>query len=232
MLSIVIPTYNEEENIGRLLDHLNSQKSEADEIIVVDGFSKDKTIDIARKKGANVIQQEKKGIGLAKTEGAKHATNDLIVHLDCDCIPHPDFLDRIKMHFSDPELIALCGVDLYHSESVFWKTMYNIYSVPVFYLAKFTHALTGKYWLAANNNVIRKDVFFSVGGYRSVVCEDNDLMKRLPANRKVKYDSKLIVTLSDRRFKEDGFIRTILLWTKANIKVWFGRGMSTDGYRN
>ena len=36
MLSIIIPTYNEEENIAQLLDHLNSQKSETDEIIVVE----------------------------------------------------------------------------------------------------------------------------------------------------------------------------------------------------
>lgn len=232
MLSIIIPTYNEEENIAQLLDRLNSQKSETDEIIVVDGYSKDRTAEIARQKGAKVIQQEKKGIGLAKTEGAKHASNSLLVHLDCDCIPHPDFLNRIKLHFSDPHLVAVCGVDLYHSESRFWKTMYNLYSVPVFWLANAAHKVSGKYWLAANNNAIRKDIFMSVGGYRSVVCEDNDLMKRLPSCKNVRYDSGLVVTLSDRRFRQDGFIRTVLLWAYANIRVWIGRGMGTEGYRD
>lgn len=233
MLSIIIPTYNEEEHIGRLLDALNTQKGNEDEIIVVDSYSKDRTAEIAEEKGAKVLLKEKKGIGLAKTEGSKHAKNHLLVHLDCDCVPHPDFLDRIKSHFkNDPTLIALCGIDLYHSESGFWKVLYNAYSVPVFWLAKVTHRITGKYWLAANNNVIRKDVFFSVGGYRSVVCEDNDLMKRLPPSRNVKYDPDLVVTLSDRRFREDGFIRTVFLWSVANLKVWFGEGMGTDGYRD
>lgn len=233
MLSIIIPTFNEEAHVGRLIDELNKQKQVEDEIIIVDGYSTDKTAQIAKEKGAKVILQEKKGIGLAKTEGSKNAKNDLLVHLDCDCSPHPEFLTRIKDHFkTNQDLIALCGVDLYSSDSKFWKTIYNAYSVPVFWLAKITHKITGKYWLAANNNVIRKDIFFSVGGYRSVVCEDNDLMRRLPASKHVKYDSELVVTLSDRRFKEDGFFRTVLLWTGANIKVWLGRGMSTDGYRD
>jgi len=231
MLTIIIPTYNEEGFIGRLLDQINDQKGGDDEVIVVDGYSKDRTADIAREKGAKVILQEKQGIGLAKTEGSRHARNDLLVHLDADCSIDPDFLGRIKGHFQNKDLVALCGLDLYSSDSRIWKFLYNLYSRPVFWIADIMHRISGKYWLAANNNVIRKDVFFSVGGYRSVVCEDNDLMRRLPPNRNVRYDDKLIAVLSDRRFREGGFFRTIMLWSGANIRAWLGRGMSTKGYR-
>jgi glycosyltransferase involved in cell wall biosynthesis len=231
MLTIVIPTYNEEDFIGSLLDQINNQKDPEDEIIIVDGYSNDKTAQIAKEKGAIVVLQEKQGIGLAKTEGSKHAKNELLVHLDADCRIDPGFLRRIKDHFQNKDLVALCGLDLYSSNSRVWRFLYNLYSRPVFWIADIMHKITGKYWLAANNNVIRKDVFFSVGGYRSVVCEDNDLMKRLPPNKNVIYDDKLIAVLSDRRFKEGGFFRTILLWSGANVRAWFGRGMSTKGYR-
>ncbi len=232
MLSFVIPTYNEEKNISPLLDALNSQIGEGDEIIIVDSFSKDNTVQIATSKGAKIVFQQKMGIGAAKTEGAKNAKNDLIVMLDADGIPNGEFTKRIKDHFAKrTDLIALCGLDLYASDSVIWKTIYNIFSVKVFWIGKIFHFLCGKYWLAANNCVIRKEVFFSVGGYRSVVCEDNDLMKRLPASRKVYYDSKLVVTLSDRRFLESGFFRTIILWIMADIKVWLGKGDDAKAYR-
>jgi len=232
MLSFIIPTYNEEKNIGPLLDALNAQMAEGDEIVVVDSYSKDRTVDIAQGKGAKVVLQPKMGIGLAKTEGAKNAKNDLLVMLDADCVPHSDFVARIKKHFTDrPGLIAICGLDLYSSDSALWRTIYNAYSVIVYWLGKGFHFVSGKYWLAANNCAIKKDVFFSIGGYRSVVCEDNDLMARLPASRDVVYDSRIVVTLSDRRFREGGFFRTVLMWIVADIRAWLGAGKDAKGYR-
>jgi len=232
MLSIIIPTYNEEENIGRLLDALNAQIKGDDEIIIVDSYSKDKTVDIAQEKGVKVILQPKLGIGLAKTEGGKNAKNGLLVMLDADAVPCQDYLERIRNHFSDEKLVALCGLGLYYSNSGFWKMIYNSFAILVFWFGRITHFLTGKYWLPANNCVIRKDVFFSVGGYRSVICEDNDLMKRLPGSRNVKYDPKLLITLSDRRFRQGGFFRTVGLWLVADAKAWLGIGKDAKDYRN
>jgi len=232
MLSFIIPTYNEERHISPLLDSLKGQMQEGDEIILVDSYSKDKTVGIAIAKGAKVVFQPKMGIGLAKTEGARNAKNGLLVMLDADCAPNADFVARIRKRFSErPDLVAICGVDLYSSDSAIWRAMYNTYSVAVFWLGKIFHFITGKYWLAANNCAIRKDVFFSVGGYRSVVCEDNDLMARLPANRNVVYDGKIIVTLSDRRFREGGFFRTVLMWIAADIRAWLGAGKDAKAYR-
>lgn len=232
MLSFIIPTYNEEKNLAVLIDKVKVQMNDEDEIVVVDSHSTDKTTEIARRAGAKVVMQPKLGIGLAKTEGAKNAKNNLLVMLDADCVPCKDFAKRIREHFKEEKLIALAGLDLYSSDNCVWRLIYNIYSIKVFYLGKIFHLFTRKYWLPANNNVIKKEVFLSVGGYRSVICEDNDLMKRLPASRNVRYDRKLIVTLSDRRFKEGGFFRTVFLWIVADLKVWFGKGTEASKYRS
>ncbi len=231
MLSIIIPTLNEKENVDRLLTHLKVQMDGEDEIIIVDAYSKDGTPETAGKHGAKVIFQKPKGIGLAKTEGAKHAKNDIFVFLDADCVPAKDFLPRIKSHFRNKDIHAVGGLDLYESDSGIWKFIYNTYSKLVFYSAALTHKITGKYWLAANNSAYRRCVFFSVGGFRSVVCEDMDMMQRLPPSKNVKYDKDIILTLSDRRFREDGFFRTLILWLWSDILLLLGKGVDTKGYR-
>lgn len=231
MLSFIIPTLNEEEHIGKLLGSLKPQLEEGDEVIIVDSHSRDRTVEVAKKHGAKVVTQPKQGIGLAKTAGAKTAKNSIFVFMDADCAPTTDFVGRIRKHFSNPKVLAVGGLDLYHSDSGLWRLVYNTYSKAVFHSARLSHAVTGKYWMAANNCAFRRDVFFSVGGYRSVVCEDTDMMRRLPPSRDVVYDPALVLTLSDRRFRQDGFFRTLGLWGWSNVAAFVTQGVSTNGYR-
>ncbi|MEW6721973.1 MAG: glycosyltransferase [Candidatus Micrarchaeota archaeon] len=231
MLSIVIPTFNEERHLGRLLRRLRPQLRKGDEIIVVDSHSTDRTASIAKRSGARVLFQPKMGNGLARTAGARAASNGIVTFIDADALPSRDFLDRLRIHFRSPHVVAVGGLDLYHSDSGIRRLVYDTFSRSVFYWAKLAHALTGVYWLASNNCAYRKDVFLGAGGYRSVVCEDTDLAKRLPPSRNVIYDSRLRHILSDRRFRKEGFIRTLGLWGKGNFTAFFGNGMDSSGYK-
>lgn len=233
MLSFIIPTLNEEGNIGPLLESLNSQLQQGDEIIVVDSHSKDRTVVIAKGLGARILMQPKMGIGLAKTEGAKTAVNDIFVFLDADCVAPEGFAERIRGHFSDKDVLAVGGLDLYDSDSSLWKAIYDSYSRGVFYSSLISHKVTGKFFIPANNSAYRRELFFKRGGFRSVVCEDTDMMLRMPAHREgVRYDSDMVLTLSDRRFREKGFFRTVALWGWSNVVAVLGDGKSTDGYRD
>ncbi len=80
-LSVVIITYNEERNIGRCLD---SVRAIADEIIVLDSFSTDKTAEIALSKGAIVKQQPFKGYIEQKNYALEMASHHYILSLDAD----------------------------------------------------------------------------------------------------------------------------------------------------
>ena len=80
-VSVVIIAFNEERNIKRCID---SVKDIADEIIVVDSFSTDKTKAISLALGAKVLEKEWKGYGDAKNFGAAGATCDFILNLDAD----------------------------------------------------------------------------------------------------------------------------------------------------
>mgnify|MGYP001569586026 FL=1 len=81
-LSVVLATFNEEENLGAALE---SVKDIADEIIVVDGISTDKTVEIAKKFGAKVeITTNKPNFHINKQMAIDMATKDWILQLDAD----------------------------------------------------------------------------------------------------------------------------------------------------
>ena len=80
-LSVVIITYNEEKNIERCL---NSVKEVADEIIVLDSFSTDKTEEICKRHAVKFFQHEFNGFSSQKNRASGLAENDYILSLDAD----------------------------------------------------------------------------------------------------------------------------------------------------
>jgi len=87
-VSIVIPTYNEEKNIKKVLTDIKKSDVKIHEIIVVDGNSTDRTVEIAKKFGAKVIYEKpegKIGKGYALRLGMKKAEGDIVVTMDADC---------------------------------------------------------------------------------------------------------------------------------------------------
>ncbi|NER00080.1 MAG: glycosyltransferase [Cyanothece sp. SIO2G6] len=84
-LSIILPTYNESENIKRLIPELKREFQGA-EIIVVDDNSPDGTSEIAENLGARVIlRRDRKGLGAALRDGYNYASKEMIVSMDADC---------------------------------------------------------------------------------------------------------------------------------------------------
>src|SRR6201993_551783 len=87
-VSVVIPTHNEAQAIGRVLADLPSQL--VTEVIVVDSNSTDGTPDLARKMGAQVIQESRRGYGRACLTGLSNSQNpDVVVFLDGDYSDRP-----------------------------------------------------------------------------------------------------------------------------------------------
>ncbi len=85
-ISVVIPTMNEEESIGEVLDEVKKALRGRDyEIIIVDTKSTDRTREIALSKGAKVIDEPRRGYGRAYKTGFEAAEGDIIATLDADC---------------------------------------------------------------------------------------------------------------------------------------------------
>jgi phosphoheptose isomerase len=88
-ISAVIPTLNEEENLPHVLPRIPSA---VDEVIVVDGHSTDRTVEVARelRPDVKIVMQEGRGKGAALRSGFAAATGDIIVMLDADGSTAPE----------------------------------------------------------------------------------------------------------------------------------------------
>lgn len=80
-VTVVVPTKNEEGMIGEIVD---SVRPYADEVLVIDGHSSDKTRDIAVQHGARVELDGGKGKGEALRRSMEVASSEIVVFIDAD----------------------------------------------------------------------------------------------------------------------------------------------------
>ncbi len=95
-LSLVVITLNEESKIERCLKSVPF----ASELVVVDSFSQDKTVEVAQKCGARVVQEKWRGFGPQKAFATEIATHDWVLSLDADEALSPELAQEIYEKFS------------------------------------------------------------------------------------------------------------------------------------
>ena len=118
-ISAVIITLNEEINIGRCIDSLQSV---ADEIIVLDSYSSDNTVRIAEAKGAKVYQKEFLGYKEQKNYAIRYALYNYILSLDADETLSESLVQTIQQEkknlnyhaYSMSRLNIYCGREINH----------------------------------------------------------------------------------------------------------------------
>jgi glycosyltransferase involved in cell wall biosynthesis len=102
-LSVVLAVRNEEKNIGRCLE---SVKDIADEIVVVDEYSTDKTVEIAEKYGARVFLEPHHDIfHITKQKALEKATGEWILQLDADEVVTPELAKEIELAIGNQKLV-------------------------------------------------------------------------------------------------------------------------------
>jgi len=94
MITVIIPTLNEEEHIASVVNFAKSQPN-VTEIIVVDDKSLDRTVQIAQQNGAKVITSTKLGKGASMKDGILCSTNEIIAFLDGDIDPYPHYTVKL-----------------------------------------------------------------------------------------------------------------------------------------
>ena len=207
MISIIVPTYNEEKNIEKCLKALKNQRSVKDEyeIIVVDGNSTDKTVELAKKYADNVIFQKSKGIGGARNDGASVANGNIIATTDADCIVSEDWLMKIESKFSEnKDIIGIYGRDL-PAES---KPI-SIFAFICLDIVKSGGNIFGFHGMSGTNSAFRKQHFLKVKGYRDIhYADDSEISIRLNGFGKIKYCRDMIVNVSTRRMEKYGHFNT------------------------
>lgn len=211
MISVIIPTFNEEENIAQCLVSLSHQslpRSEY-EIIVVDGGSKDATCEIARKYADSVFTQTSKKVGGARNDGVMAAKGDIIATTDADCILPPHWLKMIAEDFRDPSVVQVYGPVYPIEEGIgnqFSLFLANMFSRIGYYSKTF-------YYTLGCNTAFRKDAFIRAGMYRCIDAGDDlEIAMRMKDTGTISFDNRLKVGFSMRRYEKFGAVQSIYEW--------------------
>lgn len=196
-ISIIIPTFNEEERIGDLLNHLKACSAKAAyEIIIADGGSCDNTVSIIERSGARVVRCTRKGRAAQMNEGAKHAKGSILYFLHADSVPPPNFIDEIKKSYAQG-----------YRSGCFQLAFDDPHPILKFYgwCTRFRFTV---FRFGDQSLFVEKTVFQEVGGFDEslIVMEDQKIVREL---KKVSsfYLSNERVTTSARRYKINGVIR-------------------------
>ncbi len=118
-ISVTICTYNEEQDIGDCLKKVFANHPA--EVIVVDGGSTDRTVELATAAGARVIQPGVKGLSSQRQAGIDAATQPYVAIIDGDDHVEPDFLATLLKEMQDYGYDALLGREVAFEPKTYWE---------------------------------------------------------------------------------------------------------------
>ena len=236
MISFIVPTLNEEKHIEETLKNLSAYRG-AHEIVISDGGSTDRTIEIAKRYTAKIVQhtgKERQTIAGGRNEGAFAASGDFIVEIDADTRFHEidSFFETMLGTFaSNPKIVgATCWFRVYPEEETFFdKLIFGITGTMSLILDNILRqgcASGGEF------QMMRADAFRKIGGYNKdiVAMEDVEMFSRLRKLGRVHFETKLHIFHSGRRAHVVGWPKMIgtffvnsvylLLFNKVRSKTW------------
>jgi glycosyltransferase involved in cell wall biosynthesis len=202
MISIIIPTLNEEKNITNLLSSLKMQTYENFETIIVDGGSSDKTIQNAREFEAKTVVKPGLKEFPSRNEGAKIARGEILLFTGADVIMLGRTLEMIVSEFEKNAVDGLCGFGRMHDAPLWGKLEYYLY----YSFVKLWIRFTGDFHGSTNFMALKKEEFEKTEGFKSRIDADGVLLNSFANNRKVKFiDGTKYFLVSGRRMRRMGF---------------------------
>jgi len=225
MISIIIPTLNEEKYLPLLLSSIKKQNFNDYEIIIADAGSDDKTLEIVKNYNCKIVEG-----GLpakARNNGAKVAKGDILFFLDADVILPENFLEKTLKEFKKRALkITSFRIDFLPQNkfsSFFVNTFYN---KPIILLENILpHTATAI--------LVEKKIFDKLDGFDENIklAEDHDFGRRAAKLAKFGIIKSTKIFVSDRRFKRDGWIKTSMRYFLCELHMIFIGPVKSDIFK-
>ena len=211
MISIIIPTIDEERSLPLLLDAIRQQEA-AHEVIVVDGGSRDRTLEMARSSGVRTLVS-RSGRGAGLSIGAEASHGDVLFFLHADSTLPPGALDRINQVLStDAKIIGGNFRLVFAGDTVFSRLLTRFCAWI---------RLLGFYY-GDSGIFVRRSVYQALGGFRPIpVMEDWDFVRRLERLGRTCCIKDPLVT-SSRRFEGRHPLEIVYGWVTIHALFWLG----------
>lgn len=226
MISFVIPTLNEESAIDKILSDLKRYSGEK-EIIISDGKSSDKTVDIAKKYADKITVYSgltRQNIAMGRNAGAALAEGQYVVFLDADVtIPDPNsfFAKALSYFEADPKLTGLTANFLVMPQFENISDRLNHRFINNF--QRFANNVMGYGMSVGEFQMVPTKIFNQSGGYdeRIVVGEDQEFFRRLSKIGHTRLAKDLTVYHTGRRIHKTGWPKIWAQWMVNGLMVKF-----------
>lgn len=230
MLSIIIPTLNEEKYLPLLLDSIKAQRLNNPmgtvlEVIVADAGSKDRTQKIAKNYGCKIVSGGLPPKG--KNEGAKVAKGELFLFLDADVVLPENFLERILKNFEERKLDISAFLITPRTKSKGSKFLFDFfYNWPT--------SLFGKILPHATQAIfVKKFIHQKLGGFDEEIKIGEDHIYAREGAKIGKFGllKSPKIFSSQRRFEKDGWLKTYLKYILCEIYMVFLGPVKSDIFK-
>jgi len=222
MLSIIIPTLNEENYLPNLLSAIKGQSFRDYEIIVADNNSTDKTKEIAQSFGCRIASGGLPAKG--RNEGAKIAKGNLLLFLDADTMISKKFLEESFNEFKKRKLDIASYTLKPKTKNIFIIGGLNFfYNWPIVISQKFLA------W-GAMAILVKKDIFEKIGGFDEEIrlAEDHDFVRTGAKIGKFGILTSAKVYMTLRRFEKDGYLKTGIKYLFCGIHMLLKGPIKSD----
>lgn len=217
ILSIIIPTYNEEEYLPVLLESIKQQDFSDYEIIVADADSKDNTVKIAEEYGCIVVEGGIPAVG--RNNGAKVAKGDYLLFLDSDLKLTEDYLAKVIYEFKMERL----GIAITQMKPLSKKTedklLHDLANLFMISVEKIKPHGAGCYGIIA-----KRELHERCGGFNEELTfgEDTEYIERLAKKERFKVLRNAKIGVSTRRLEEEGLATLAKQYGKSTVNDFLG----------
>ena len=182
-ISVIIPVRNEKGKIGRCLEAVFSQTIKPLEVIIVDGHSTDRTLELAKNFPVRIFYEEYHTRAGACQVGVNKAEGDFIAFTDADCIPEATWLEGLMKEFG--EGVVGVGGGIINIGDGIWENSINLISGTFLGSANY---LQGRFFkdkryvssISGCNCLYNKSYILNVGGFETGLstAEDTELIEK------------------------------------------------------
>lgn len=229
MISIIVPALNEEKLLERMLRQFTPDvvREYGLQIVVSDGGSTDRTLEIARRHAHKVVENSagiKQTISLGRNEGARAADGEVLVFLNADTLVQDlrRFFPRMLEELRAPGVVAVtCSVMVYPDEERPIDRRYHGFYNWFFYMMNRVGMAMGR----GECHVMTAGTFQRVRGYadRIAAGEDYDMFRRIEKLGRVTFVRDVVVYESPRRYRRYGYLYVTASWFMNFLAVFFLR---------
>jgi glycosyltransferase involved in cell wall biosynthesis len=224
-ISVIIPSYNEEKLIGNTISQFTDEikRRYNAEVIISDGGSTDRTIEIVEGKVDKVVKYNKnvkQNISEGRNRGFEASTGDVLIFFNADTFVEDAgafFEKALAVIKTEGAAAIACPVKVFPSEEKLQDKIFHFAYNNYVRLLNFAVMGMGR----GECHIIRREAFVKANGYNEILGagEDFELYTKLRKIGKIKFCKKLLVYESPRRYRRYGYVKVFYDWAKNSIWI-------------